>query len=88
MMKKKWLMRVLQALLVFGGYIWIDTAVFLVNMRMEIQRPWIRLAVILGVAALFTAASALVFETKALRRRAHFQGRGVFHAVFLGVARL
>jgi len=69
LVRKKWVMRVLQVLLVLGGYIWIQTIVFLVTIRLGSNRPWIRLVVILGFVALFTIASAVVFETGGIRRR-------------------
>ncbi|MCP4213349.1 MAG: 4Fe-4S ferredoxin [bacterium] len=67
--KKKWVMRALQCFLLFGVYVWADTAVFLVNMRMQMGLPWLRLAAILGTVALFTLWGALVFELKSMRRR-------------------
>jgi hypothetical protein len=36
---------------------------------MEYDMPWVRMAVILGVVALFTAFSSLVFRSKGLRKR-------------------
>ncbi len=65
--KREWVMRVFQLLLVFGGMIWIERAVFLLRLRQQNQMPWIRLVVILGVVALFTILSALVFKNKKIR---------------------
>ncbi|MCP4155240.1 MAG: 4Fe-4S binding protein [bacterium] len=67
--KKKWVMRVQQSFLLFGSYVWIKTAVFLVNVRMEMGRPWLRLLIILGTVALFTLWGALMFEKKSMRQR-------------------
>ena len=68
--KKKWIKRIYQILLVIGALIWVERAVFLVRMRQEVGEPWIRLAVILGAVALFTMLSSLSFETK--KARIHF----------------
>jgi hypothetical protein len=59
--------RLLQAALVLGTLEWVWTAIVLVQQRMAEGRAWGRMAVILGVVALVTAASVAAME--ALRRR-------------------
>ena len=65
--QKKWVMRIFQVFLLAGGAIWIERTIFLVHQRQQQQQPWIRLAVILGIVALFTILSALVFENKKIQ---------------------
>jgi NAD-dependent dihydropyrimidine dehydrogenase PreA subunit len=65
--KKEWVMRIFQVFLLFGGAIWIERTTFLVRMRQRIGDSWVRLAVILGVVALFTILSAAVFNNKKIR---------------------
>jgi hypothetical protein len=67
--KKLWVKRVYQILLVTGGPIWIQRTIVLIRMRQEAGESWIRLAVILSAVALFTMFSSLSFETKKARKR-------------------
>ncbi len=66
--KKRWVKRVFQFLHIAGGYIWVQHTVGLVQIRADNGLPWVRLAVILAAVALFTAASALIYESKRMRR--------------------
>lgn len=61
-----WLM---QLLLVAGAAEWLRTAAHFIQARQAMGQPWIRLAVILGLVALFTLGSALVFRNRQLGRR-------------------
>jgi NAD-dependent dihydropyrimidine dehydrogenase PreA subunit len=67
--KKIWVKRVYQILLVIGGPIWIERTVILIRTRQETGESWMRLAVILITVALFTIFSSLSFETKKARKR-------------------
>ena len=61
--------RVVQAGLALGALEWLRTLVLLVQMRLALEQPWLRLALILGVVAALTALSALVFHRPLLRDR-------------------
>ena len=74
--KKEWAMRVFQVFLVFGGIAWIERALFLVRLRQRMNMPWVRLAVILGLVALFTFFSASVFRNQAIREMFKRSGAG------------
>lgn len=65
---RPWVTRLLQAALALGTLEWAWTAYVLVQERMAIGRPWGRMAIILGVVALVTAAS--IAAVQALRDRA------------------
>ncbi|MBN2008175.1 hypothetical protein JW960_02385 [candidate division KSB1 bacterium] len=67
--KKRWVPRLMQVLLVLGALEWIGTTHRLVLIRQAEGMPWTRLAIILISVALFTGLSTLVFRNKALRAR-------------------
>jgi hypothetical protein len=69
LIKKPMVPMVMQTALLLGAVEWVRTLILIVQMRMEFGQPWTRLAIILGVVALFTGLSALVFQSKALRMR-------------------
>ena len=64
-----WVARLVQAALVLGAFEWLWTALWLVQQRLALGQPWLRLVLVLGAVAVFTAASALVFRSTALRAR-------------------
>jgi hypothetical protein len=66
---RAWVARLVQGALVLGALEWLWTAGWLVQQRLTLGQPWLRLALILGAVAVFTAASALVFRSAALRAR-------------------
>ena len=61
--------QVLVFALVLGALEWLWTAWWLVQQRLALGQPWLRLAFILGLVAVLTVASALVFRSAALRAR-------------------
>ena len=61
--------RVVQVVLVLGSLEWVRTLVMLASHRQAVGEAWTRMAIILGVVAVLTAVSALVFRMKALRER-------------------
>jgi hypothetical protein len=60
--------RLLPWLLLAGSLEWLWTLALLLQQRLALGQPWQRLALILGLVALLTAASALVFRSARLRR--------------------
>ncbi len=67
--RRRWVARLYQTILLFGMLMWIDTTYGIVQSRIDDGEPWTRLVLILGGVALFTGASALIFETRALKER-------------------
>jgi hypothetical protein len=61
--------RLMQGLLVAGAVEWFATAAGLIVFRQAQGLPWLRLALILGLVALCTLLSALVFQTSGLKSR-------------------
>jgi hypothetical protein len=68
-LRKPWVPRLFQVLLVLGALEWLRTLYLLAAMRIAWDQPWTRLAVILGTVALLTALSGLVFRSRKLKLR-------------------
>ncbi len=66
--KNKWTVRILQLFLLGGSIEWFRTLYMSVELRMQLNESWLRLAIILGLVAVFTALSALVFRFKTIRK--------------------
>ena len=69
LLKRPWVARAFQVALVVGALEWVRSLLAIAHTRQALGEPWLRMAVILGVVALVTASSALVFQTKALKTR-------------------
>ena len=69
LLRKLWVPWVIQIILLLGAMEWLWTLYSFAQVRMEMGNPWMRMAIILGAVALFTALSCLVFRSKSLRRR-------------------
>ena len=69
LIRKPWVARLVQSVLIIGGIEWIRILLVLAKMRQAAGAPWERLALILGGVAIFTVCSALVFRFKSLRER-------------------
>ncbi len=67
--KQRWVPRVMQAVLIFGAMEWVLTAYEIVSVRTALGVPWTKAAAILGVVAAWNLGSAILFETRALRKR-------------------
>lgn len=66
-LRKPWVPRLFQAVLLLGAAEWFRTLYVFASMRIAFGEPWTRLALILGGVALFTALSALVFQARRLK---------------------
>ena len=70
-LRRSWVPRLFQGVLVLAAAEWIRTLLQLRDFRIALGQPHGRMtAILVGVAA-FTALSALVFEAPRLRRRYH-----------------
>jgi hypothetical protein len=69
LLRRAWVARLLQAVLVLGALEWGRTLLVLVAQRQDAETPWARLAVILGVVIALNAASALLFCCRSLKDR-------------------
>lgn len=68
-LRRRWVMRLVQAVLVIGALEWVRTTIALVQVRFALELPFTRMAAILGAVALVTVLSALLFESRRLRQR-------------------
>ena len=66
---RRWAARTVQVILALGVIEWVLTAITRAQMRMTHDQPYLRLVLILGVVALFTAIAAAVFQHPKLRAR-------------------
>jgi fluoride ion exporter CrcB/FEX len=69
LIRRSWVANTFSILLVFGALVWGTTTHTIYKARALMGKPWLRMALILGSVAAFTAASALVFQTKAMKKR-------------------
>ncbi len=65
--KKFWAVRVVQVFLIISSLEWIRTTINLVQLRIEHDQDWKRLAVILITVALFTGCSSLIFKKSTVK---------------------
>jgi hypothetical protein len=69
LVRKRWAARAMQLALLLGAAEWARTIILFSLARMAVGHPYLRMAIILSAVALFTAGSALLFRTPALRAR-------------------
>ncbi|MBI4061903.1 MAG: hypothetical protein HY403_10775 [Elusimicrobia bacterium] len=69
LVRRRWALRTFQGFLGFGTLIWISTAIGLGKERMSMDQPFLRMALIMGSVAVFTALSAWLLGRKALLER-------------------
>ena len=68
LVRRGWVARLWQVVLVAAAMEWVRTAVFLTADRADAGERWLRMVVILGAVALFNLVAALLFETDTLSR--------------------
>ena len=66
--RRPWVARLMQAVLILGALEWARTLYELVQIRAAQGQPFTRMIVILGVVAAVTFCSALLFQSPALKR--------------------
>jgi hypothetical protein len=66
---RPWAARALQLTLLAGAFEWLRTLAVFASTRMAMGQPYLRLTLILVAVAVFTAASAAVFQQSSVRRR-------------------
>jgi len=67
-LQRPWVARLMQVVLVLGTLEWLRTAYELGHIRALHGQPYGRMLVILGIVAAVTLCSALLFESKTLRK--------------------
>lgn len=66
--RRAWVARLTQVALILGAVEWLRTLFDLLQLRMAMGEPYMRMTVILGVVAAVTLCSALLFQTATLRK--------------------
>lgn len=67
LIKRKWITRIIQIILILGSIEWIRTIINIVQDRKSAGESWSRMALILAGVVLITALSSLVFFSKTLK---------------------
>jgi hypothetical protein len=67
--KRPWAARAVQTILVMASIEWVRTLLLILGQRRAAGAPWTRMVIILGVVALFTGCSALLFLCRSLKER-------------------
>jgi len=67
--RERWVPSVIQVALILGVVEWLYTLYSFAQVRIAMDQPWTRLALILGTVALFTGLSTLVFRNRYIRQR-------------------
>jgi len=67
--KKPWIPKLFQITLVLGALEWLRSLYFYIQAYEENGQSWTKLLMIIGGVTLFTALSALVFNSKKLRKK-------------------
>ena len=67
-LRKPWVVRLQQVALVAGAFEWAHTLYYIVQARLAQGAPFTRLVVILAAVIAVTALSAVLFESKIMKR--------------------
>jgi uncharacterized membrane protein len=67
-LRSAWVARIIQVALVLGAIEWAHTLYELMQIRMAHGAPTTRMAAIIGSVIMITLASALLFQTKTMKR--------------------
>lgn len=67
--QKAWVPKVFQITLILGAFEWLRSLYFYIQAYEQKDLSWNKLALIIGSVAIFTALSALVFKSKAIKKR-------------------
>jgi hypothetical protein len=65
--RRMWALRLVQLFLLLGAAEWVRTLIVLVRDRQAQGEPWLRLVIILGAVAAFTAGAAFILQAKKVR---------------------
>ena len=66
--RQLWVARLAQLVLALGALEWVYTLYGLIQLRTALDQPYARMAIILGTVAAVTLGSALLFQTKELKK--------------------
>lgn len=78
--RRRWVARTVQLVLVLGSLEWVRTLVQLAMWRGQQGEPFLRMVLILGTVAALTLGAALLFQTRSLKSIYGLQRKGTFDA--------
>ena len=67
-LRRRWIPRLFQGILVLGALEWVRTLLMLRTVRLALGEPYARMAAILGGVVLFTLLAAALFEVPRVSR--------------------
>ena len=71
--KTKISVRIIQISLLLSAFEWIRTMILLINIRIETNENWIRMAIILGFVSILNLLSILLFHSKDMKKIYHLK---------------
>ena len=69
LVRERWSLIVLQVLAYVGAGLWLITTLEILQQRLALGLPWLRLVAILGVVTLFTIVAGLLLNSAAVKNR-------------------
>lgn len=69
LIKKRWVLQLLQGFALVGALIWASAAYVLVQSRLEAGAPWMRMLLILGGVAVFTLWAGFLLRSETVQKR-------------------
>jgi len=72
MIRKPWVPRLWQALLLIAIIVWVDATIDYVKLRLALNASWARLLIIMSAIILFNVLSLVWLENKIIKH--HYQG--------------
>ncbi len=69
LIKRRWVLIVLQIFTYGGVLVWFYTLYVLINERMSLGIPWVRMAIILAVVIIITLISGLLLNSKVVKEK-------------------
>ncbi len=67
--RKNWIRRMWQGLMLLAALVWIDITIDLIHFRITAEQDYLRLAVIMIAVILFTIFSGVMLENRKLKER-------------------
>ena len=80
--KRKWSIKVIQIFTYGGVLVWIKTLFVLINSRMDMGQPWIRMTIILFAVMLFTLISGFLLNSKVIKDKYFSSNRDCYKQAF------
>jgi hypothetical protein len=67
--KKRWALQLLQCLMFIGVLVWAHATYVLVQQRIAVGAPWVRMSLILAAVTAFTLVAGFLLRSPSVRKR-------------------